>query len=104
VNRLAVRLAVAFADAGRPLEVLSLPTAFKWAELECLRVDLFAALQADPTNDKHHERYLATARLQIAIERELGMTPTLMRQLRPSEPDIVVQLAEATRRRQLSGS
>src|SRR5438093_1035459 len=47
-GRLMSRLVVAFADAGRHLEPLSLPTARKWAELEVLRVDLFAALQAEP--------------------------------------------------------
>jgi hypothetical protein len=95
------RLAEAFADAGSPLEALSLPTAWKWSELEVLRTDLFAALQPDPDNDKHHERYLATCRLQLAVEKELHMVPGLLHQLRATEPDIVLQFAEAARRKQL---
>jgi hypothetical protein len=91
----------AFADAGRPLEALNLPLAWRWAETEVLRVDLFAAAQADPANEKHHERYLATARLQLSVEDKLGMTPSESRRLH-GEPDIVLQLAEAARRKMLS--
>jgi hypothetical protein len=73
---------LAFADSGRPLAALSLPMATKWAELECMRVDLYAAFTADPSNDKTHERYLATCRLQVQVEHALGMTPSLAASMR----------------------
>jgi len=94
VSRLAKRLAEAFADTGRPLEPLSLPLAVKWAELETLRVDLFAAIQKSPTNEKLRNTHLATTRLQVAIERELRMTPTLALDLQAGELDPVLQVMQ----------
>jgi hypothetical protein len=71
-----------------------LPTAWKWSELEVLRTDLFAGLQADPANSKHHDSYLATTRLQLAVERELRMTPGLVQELRAGELDPVLQVMQ----------
>lgn len=94
VSRLARTLAGAFADAGRPLEPLSLPLAWKWAELETLRVDLFQAIQKAPSNEKLRQSHLATMRLQVAIERELRMTPSLALDLRADELDPVLQVMQ----------
>jgi hypothetical protein len=66
---------------------LSLPLAVKWAELETLRVDLFAAIQKSPTNEKLRVGYLATLRLQVAVERELGMGPRLATFARDEPPE-----------------
>ena len=94
VSRLVKRLAEAFADAGRPLEALSFPLAVKWAELETLRVDLYAAIQKSPTNEKLRNSHLATTRLQVAIERELRMTPALGMDMRATELDPVLQVMQ----------
>jgi hypothetical protein len=102
VSQLQKRLAIACADAGRPLDVLSLPLAWKWAELETLRVDLYAALQHDLTNSKFHEQFLAVTRLQVHVERELVMTPAWTRLVRPTEPSFMEQLAR--RRRELEAT
>lgn len=94
VSRLTRRLSEAFADAGRPLEDLSLPLAWKWGELETLRVDLFVAIQKSPSNEKLRNMHLATTRLQVAVERELRMTPALAHDLRTSELDPVLQVMQ----------
>jgi hypothetical protein len=85
VGRWTKRLQIAFADAGRPLTALSLPMATKWAELETMRVDLYAAFAADPKNAKMHEQYLATCRLQVQVEHALGMTPSLAASMRSDD-------------------
>lgn len=85
VGRWTRRLSTAFADSGRPLAELSLPLAQKWSELETMRVDLYLAFTADPANDKLHERYLATCRLQVQVEHALGMTPALSASMRPDD-------------------
>lgn len=89
VTRLGTRLAGAFHELGRPLDLLALPGCIKWAELECLRVDLFNALQNKQqarTKDLL-DRYLATCRLQVNLEKQLGMTPEVGMKLRGQEPE-----------------
>ena len=85
VNKWSKRLVLAMADAGMPLSSPSLPLATKWAELETLRVDYYALIQQDVTSKNASEMYLATARLQVAVERELGMTPLVIHMLRPDK-------------------
>ena len=71
-----------------------MPLAVKWAELETLRVDLFAAIQKSPSNDKLRTSHLATTRLQVAIERELRMTPSMALTLRDGDLDPVIQVMQ----------
>ena len=66
-----------------PLLSLSLPLAWKSAKLEVLRVDRFAAVQDDPESKFKHEMYMATARLQVMVERELCLTPAIVHLLHP---------------------
>ncbi len=58
--------------------------AAKWAELEVRRTDLFAGLQ---TGRNRHmlDDYLSVTRMQVAVERELGMTPATKRTSRPDQ-------------------
>jgi hypothetical protein len=71
-----------------------LPLVWKWCELETLRVDLFQAIQKSPSNEKLRQTHLATTRLQVAIERELRMTPALGMDLRAGELDPVLQVMQ----------
>lgn len=80
-----IKLTAAFVNAGRELAELQLPLAWKWCELEVARVDTFSAWQRTPNNKTLHAMFMSTTRLQVAVEKQLGMTPSVRSNVQDDE-------------------
>jgi hypothetical protein len=83
------------ADEGRELTPTQVPIGRRYCELERLVTDRYRVLIAEPANEKAHDLYLATVRVQVLVARELGETPASMLAFRQADPTAEAEAAKA---------